>query len=222
VSCGVKQISFWSLIGNTLQKKKGLFGNAKDMQTMFCLGFGEKKEKETYFTGTMAGQIYVWKDNNLEEIIPSAHGGVINCLIPYNGGFMTAGKDGKIRTWDIKFGPLEIIDTKTMVDTKSPEYFSVNGKIKNLEIYFKPLLKKIKLNFYFIQKEMIIKSLHVKGSKLLVGTQACEIFQIDLKTKSKMECVCKGHAEGELWALSQSMNDTNMFATASDDHTVRY
>jgi hypothetical protein len=138
-------MSFWSLIGNTLQKKKGLFGNPKDIQTMFCLGFGEKKEKETYYTGTMAGQIYVWKDNQLEEIFPGAHNGVVYCLIPYNNGFMTAGKDGKIRTWDAKFAPLEIIDVKAMLNNKSPEFFCANGIL-----YLKSTLYDLfNLIFYF-------------------------------------------------------------------------
>ena len=38
---------------------------------------------------------------------------------------------------------------------------------------------------------------------------------------SKIVCVCNAHAEGELWALAPSPNDPNVFATASDDYTVR-
>ena len=38
---------------------------------------------------------------------------------------------------------------------------------------------------------------------------------------NKIECICKGHAEGELWALSVSPVDSNVFATASDDYSVR-
>ena len=78
------------------------------------------------------------------------------------------------------------------------------------------------MNMYFKKKDDInIKSLYVKGSNLLVGTQTSEIFQIDLTKVSKLDCVCKGHAEGELWSLGVSSADTNLFATASDDHTVR-
>ena len=127
VSCGVKQISFWNLIGNTLQKKKGIFGNIKDIQTMFCVGFG--KSKNTYYTGTMSGQVYVWKENQLEEIYPGAHQGVIYCLVPNGEGFITAGKDGKIRTWDDKFSPLEIIDLKALLTDSLPEHFLIEGSI---------------------------------------------------------------------------------------------
>jgi WD40 repeat protein len=35
-------------------------------------------------------------------------------------------------------------------------------------------------------------------------------------------CILRGHAEGELWALAVSPNHNEIFATASDDKTVRY
>ena len=36
-----------------------------------------------------------------------------------------------------------------------------------------------------------------------------------------IKCFCKGHAQGELWALAPSPVNTNVVATASDDKTVR-
>jgi microtubule-associated protein-like 6 len=116
VSCGVKQISFWTLIGNTLQKKKGIFGKTKDIQTMFCLAFS--KEKDVYYTGTMNGQVYVWKGNQLEEIVPNVHTGSVFTITPVADGFVTGGKDGCIRTWDSNFTALETINLKTLLGEK--------------------------------------------------------------------------------------------------------
>lgn len=127
VSVGVKTVNFWSLMGNTLQKKKGLFGDTKNMQTMFCLGFGNK-EKETYYTGSMDGRVFVWKENKVEEILPGAHNGAIYCMLQLEeGGFITAGKDGRIRSWDPNFAPLEIIDLKALLSDNSPEHFCIEG-----------------------------------------------------------------------------------------------
>jgi WD40 repeat protein len=67
----------------------------------------------------------------------------------------------------------------------------------------------------------VIRSLHHKNGSLLIGTQASEIFELNMSNLNKIECVCKGHAEGELWALAVSPADSNVFATASDDYTVR-
>jgi WD40 repeat protein len=113
VSCGIKQISFWNLIGNTLQKKKGIFGQVKDIQTMFCMAFS--KEKEIYYTGTMNGQVYVWEGNQLKEIIPGVHNGSIFTMVAVEDGFITGGKDGKIRTWDASFSPIDTIDLVLLI-----------------------------------------------------------------------------------------------------------
>jgi hypothetical protein len=126
VSCGIKQLSFWSLIGNTLQKKKGTFGQTKDMTTLFSLAFSKKTE--FYYTGTINGQIYIWKNNQLEEIIPNAHNGAIYAIFQLSDGFMTTGKDGCIRTWDANFTPLETIELKSILNTESAENFQNEGK----------------------------------------------------------------------------------------------
>jgi hypothetical protein len=66
-----------------------------------------------------------------------------------------------------------------------------------------------------------VKSLYIKDNNLLIGTQSSEIFQINLGNVSKLDTICKGHAEGELWSLAISPVDSYVFATASDDQTVR-
>ncbi|CAF0889090.1 unnamed protein product [Brachionus calyciflorus] len=201
ISCGVKQISFWNLIGNTLQKKKGLFGKTKDIQTMFTLAFGEqvqdgKDTKLICYTGTINGQIYVWKGNQLEEIIPDAHSGSVYSITKTEDGYLSSGKDGAVRKWDSKFSPLETIDLKYLITSKeTPE-------------------------FYCCDDELIVRSLYNKENRLLVGTQSSEIFELNL-ADFNVECVVKGHAEGELWSLAVSPINSNIFATASDDQTVR-
>ena len=70
VSCGVKHIKFWTLSGNTLSAKKGVFGKVGDIQTMLGLTFGP--DNLTY-SGTLNGDIYIWQANNLTKVIPGAH-----------------------------------------------------------------------------------------------------------------------------------------------------
>lgn len=70
VSCGVKHIKFWSICGNALTAKKGIFGKAGDIQTMLCLAFGTE---DLTYTGTLGGDIYVWKGINLLRVINDAH-----------------------------------------------------------------------------------------------------------------------------------------------------
>jgi WD40 repeat protein len=118
------------LIGNTLQKKKGIFGEIKDMQTMFAFGFS--KSKGSCYAGTINGQIYVWKDQSLEEIIPNAHEGSIFCVEEFSSGFITAGKDGSVRTWDLNFQLIETIDLKGLLNQNNcSENFLLNGGRSN-------------------------------------------------------------------------------------------
>jgi WD40 repeat protein len=121
----VKQISFWTLIGNTLSKKKGLFGNTKDIQTMFCVAFS--KQKDVYYTGTMNGQIYVWKGNQLEEILPGVHNGSIFTITPLPDGFLSGGKDGIIRKWDSNFSPVDIPPYELKHLIADPANFQTEG-----------------------------------------------------------------------------------------------
>ena len=70
VSCGVKHIKFWSLCGNTLTSKKGVFGKVGEIQTMLCLAFSQD---DITYTGTLGGDIYMWKGNNLSKVFSDIH-----------------------------------------------------------------------------------------------------------------------------------------------------
>ena len=70
-------------------------------------------------------------------------------------------------------------------------------------------------------KEIVVRSVYCTESHIIVGTHASDIIQIDAKNNAKIDFVCKGHAEGELWSLATSPANTDLFATASDDHTLR-
>ncbi len=70
-------------------------------------------------------------------------------------------------------------------------------------------------------QEIIIRSIDFYEDFLIIGTQTSEIFQINMSDPSSIECICNGHSEGELWSLSVSPCEKNIFATASDDKSVR-
>lgn len=200
IACGVNHITFFNLIGNTLDKKKGLFGNNKNIQTMFTLAIGEqegsgKDTRLACYAGTLNGKIYSWKGNQLEEII-DAHNGSIYSISKYSEGYLTSGRDGKIKKWDFKFNPLLEINLKDLFSIKKlPQYSGCD-------------------------EEFVVRSLHNHESKVLIGSESSEVFEFDLNTY-ELNCVVKGHGEGELWALAVSPINANIFATASDDRTVR-
>ena len=78
----------------------------------------------------MNGQIYVWKGNQLEEILPGVHSGSIFTISVLPDGFITSGKDGIIRTWDATFTPVETIDLRNLISEYDKSgNFQLDGKI---------------------------------------------------------------------------------------------
>ncbi|KAI2658968.1 Echinoderm microtubule-associated protein-like 6 [Labeo rohita] len=86
VSCGVKHIKFWTLCGNALTPKRGIFGKTGDLQTILCLATA--KDEVTY-SGALNGDIYVWKGLNLTRTIQAAHGAGIFSMHSCEEGFAT-------------------------------------------------------------------------------------------------------------------------------------
>ncbi|XP_030627441.1 echinoderm microtubule-associated protein-like 6 isoform X2 [Chanos chanos] len=109
VSCGVKHIKFWSMCGNALTPKRGIFGKTGDLQTILCVA--SAKDDITY-SGALNGDIYVWKGLNLIRTIQAAHGAGIFSMYSCEEGFATGGRDGCIRLWDIDFKPITKIDLR--------------------------------------------------------------------------------------------------------------
>uniref|UniRef100_A0A671UC96 EMAP like 5 n=1 Tax=Sparus aurata TaxID=8175 RepID=A0A671UC96_SPAAU len=109
VSCGVKHIKFWSLCGNALTPKRGVFGKTGDLQTILCLACA--KDEVTY-SGALNGDIYVWKGINLMRTVQGAHGSGIFSMNVCEEGFATGGRDGCVRLWDLNFKPITVIDLR--------------------------------------------------------------------------------------------------------------
>nr|XP_034966373.1 echinoderm microtubule-associated protein-like 6 [Zootoca vivipara] len=108
-SCGVKHIKFWTLCGNALTAKRGIFGKTGDLQTILCLSCA--KDDITY-SGALNGDIYVWKGLTLARTIQGAHGAGIFSMYACEEGFATGGRDGCIRLWDTVFKPITKIDLR--------------------------------------------------------------------------------------------------------------
>lgn len=70
---------FWTLCGNALTAKRGIFGKTGDLQTILCLACA--KEDITY-SGALNGDIYVWKGLNLVRTIQGAHS--VSCIFNVN------------------------------------------------------------------------------------------------------------------------------------------
>ena len=68
---------------------------------------------------------------------------------------------------------------------------------------------------------MIVRAVCWRSDRVLAGTQDSEIYEVNVNNREKPRILMQGHAEGEMWALAMHSKKP-IFATASDDHTVRY
>ncbi|RDD40098.1 Echinoderm microtubule-associated protein-like 6 [Trichoplax sp. H2] len=107
VSCGVKHINFWSLCGNALMAKKGIFGRAGEIQTLLCLAFAPDS---IIYSGTLSGDIYKWRNHELIHNYQNAHRSAIFTIFQCNDGYTTGSRDGTVRLWDTEFKPIVKLD----------------------------------------------------------------------------------------------------------------
>ncbi|XP_041352370.1 echinoderm microtubule-associated protein-like 6 isoform X2 [Gigantopelta aegis] len=113
VSCGVKHIKFWSLCGNALTPRKGVFGSAGEIQTILCLAFGPD---DLTYSGTLGGDIYIWKGSNLDRVISGAHKGPVYSLHMSDDGYASGGKDSCVKMWDADFKPVVSVNLANAPD----------------------------------------------------------------------------------------------------------
>ncbi|XP_078613343.1 echinoderm microtubule-associated protein-like 6 isoform X1 [Branchiostoma floridae x Branchiostoma japonicum] len=106
-------------------------------------------------------------------------------------GLATASRDGTVRLWDT--------DLNVISD-----------------------IRELKEGKEYGREDTALRSVCWQGKNVLAGTQDNQIFEfrVDGQTVTSTEALMRGHAEGEMWGLATHPR-RSLFATASDDRTVR-
>ncbi|CAF0987237.1 unnamed protein product [Adineta ricciae] len=197
ITCGVKHIRFWTLLGNTLQFNEGQFGKS-EAQTLLCIGhFGWKPEESKgatddeniCFTGAINGDLIVWKKGKIDRIISTAHNSTIYSIETTNDGFLTSGKDGFVRAWTRGFNPFG-------------QPVRIPSLISDSEI-------------------ASVCSVASRNGYCVVGTRDCEIYGFKLDENSHPELLVQGHHDANLSALACHPRE-NVFATGGTDCSLRF
>ncbi|NWR69941.1 EMAL1 protein, partial [Centropus unirufus] len=101
VTCGKSHLYFWTLEGNTLIKKQGLFEKQEKPKFVLCVTFSENGDT---ITGDSSGNILVWGKgtNRISHAIQGAHEGGIFALCMLRDGTLVSGggKDRKLISWN--------------------------------------------------------------------------------------------------------------------------
>ncbi|XP_074852634.1 echinoderm microtubule-associated protein-like 1 isoform X4 [Carettochelys insculpta] len=116
VTCGKSHLYFWTLEGNSLIKKQGLFEKQEKPKFVLCVTFSENGDT---ITGDSSGNILVWGKgtNRISYALQGAHEGGIFALCMLRDGTLISGggKDRKIISWNGNYQKLH--------KTEIPEQF---------------------------------------------------------------------------------------------------
>uniref|UniRef100_A0A8C7EKT5 EMAP like 1 n=1 Tax=Neovison vison TaxID=452646 RepID=A0A8C7EKT5_NEOVI len=116
VTCGKSHLYFWTLEGNSLIKKQGLFEKQEKPKFVLCVTFSENGDT---ITGDSSGNILVWGKgtNRISYAVQGAHEGGIFALCMLRDGTLVSGggKDRKLISWNGNYQKLR--------KTEIPEQF---------------------------------------------------------------------------------------------------
>ncbi|XP_047248024.1 echinoderm microtubule-associated protein-like 2 isoform X2 [Girardinichthys multiradiatus] len=101
VTCGKSHINFWTMEGNTLTKRQGLFEKHEKPKYVLCVAFAENGDA---ITGDSSGNIYIWAKggSRISQVVSGAHeGGIFSVCVLKDGTMVSGGgKDRKVVLWD--------------------------------------------------------------------------------------------------------------------------
>ncbi|CAJ1064906.1 echinoderm microtubule-associated protein-like 2 isoform X1 [Xyrichtys novacula] len=101
VTCGKSHLNFWTMEGNTLSKRQGLFEKHEKPKYVLCVAFAENGDA---ITGDSSGNIYVWAKggNRITHQVSGAHeGGIFSVCVLKDGTMVSGGgKDRKVVLWN--------------------------------------------------------------------------------------------------------------------------
>ncbi|NWW85039.1 EMAL1 protein, partial [Rhynochetos jubatus] len=116
VTCGKSHLYFWTLEGNSLIKKQGLFEKQEKPKFVLCVTFSENGDT---ITGDSSGNILVWGKgtNRISHAVQGAHEGGIFALCMLRDGTLVSGggKDRKLISWNGNY--------QKLYKTEIPEQF---------------------------------------------------------------------------------------------------
>ncbi|XP_076138993.1 echinoderm microtubule-associated protein-like 2 isoform X2 [Alosa pseudoharengus] len=122
VTCGKSHINFWTMEGNTLTKRQGLFEKHEKPKYVLCVAFAENGDA---ITGDSSGNIYVWAKggNRISHAVSGAHeGGIFSLCVLKDGTLVSGGgKDRRVVHWDHEY--------HKQAETEVPEAF---GPVRSL------------------------------------------------------------------------------------------
>ncbi|XP_044127436.1 echinoderm microtubule-associated protein-like 1 isoform X6 [Bufo gargarizans] len=110
VTCGKSHLYFWTLEGNSLVKKQGLFEKQEKPKFVLCITFSENGDT---ITGDSSGNLLVWGkgSNRISHAVQGAHeGGIFALCMQRDGTLVSGGKDRKLISWGGNYQKMNVVE----------------------------------------------------------------------------------------------------------------
>lgn len=175
-------------------------GNLAKIQDQTCISC--TPDRNYYITGTISGDIYIWENRNIKQIF-KGHDGAVMGITMFGSGFLSVGKDDKVRVWG----------------------YAKGARITPGSTYEIGLL-----NVNYTQASNI--SIDPTTSKIAVGTFTGSIFEMSFIDGSNINqaALVQSHCDGQLKAMEmiklpsqqqlQQAIQQHSFVTGGDDGII--
>lgn len=191
LAVGQQTIRFYDITTRAMTVKRPFIGDKGKLQFFLsCAYFADRA-----LVGTQQGDIYVFKDNELEKSM-IAHGGPVNVMhVSKMGNVMVTGGgrgDGAVRTWNQKLDCVKEVTVRDIVQSAvSP---------------------------------VVIKGCALANDEgtVVVGTRGAELLEIEIRSGTLFGkgVLLEGHGKRELHGLATHPKK-DQFVTVGDDNTMR-
>jgi microtubule-associated protein-like 6 len=131
---GHHSMYFFKQAGSSLERTKGVFGRRQKIQTILCGCVGTEiitngEKQKTLITGTVTGHLYLWLNGRLQSRI-TAHDSSVYSVTNFERGFISGGKDGKIKIWNETLEPVFHLDVESFAP--QPYFIAVHSLKVNM------------------------------------------------------------------------------------------
>jgi len=196
VTCGVKHIKFWKVVGGELQGTRGIIASNQKMPTMLSCAFGPD---DTTYSGSIGSEIFMWKGKRLAKVVATAPSGFKYKQVPVFTLHMTTmgrdlclvsgSKDGNVRLW-----------TPELALLKGGSQAPTDGVDRG--------------------KPDAVRSIDSRNGHLLVGTGNSCVYHV--RGGQQWHCLSKGHSMGDLYGLTVHPNRSEFVSAGDDREVVRW
>ena len=230
LSGGAAGVNFWKIQGSALSKKPGRFGRKYKEVPLLCgANLTGTDKKWRVVLGTSSGDLYVYDDREVSTAVEKAHAGAVLCIAEGVSGcgesetityLVTGGKDRTVKIWNQSLQPVGQFEVGQLS--------LVDGSVASVDIKPSDCCTNLTLLLGTYGGEIIELTAHDNSNNNKSKASAIENtlgssnghVNLDL-TDATSEVLIHSHYSGELWGVATHPYDTDIFASAGDDGSVR-